>query len=299
MALVTRAGDADRYAGPMSRAVSFTLDLEDLRTSDRQEYRVRFALDQVLSWLNGLGVKGTVFAVGELAERDPGLITDVVGDGHELGLHGWKHVPLTRLEPDELQVHLRDGRKLLQDLSGQPIDGFRAPILSLTPASSFAVELIGEAGFTYSSSILPAESPLYGYPGLPLGPFRWTSGLVELPCPTVQVLRWRLPYLGGAYLRVLPSMLWKRGMARADIADPLWTYSHPWEFDTDERVHRHPEVGWLTSLAGFTGRKRIRRRLERVMAGGVGPPLGELLADDSWLDTLPVVPMPAAPVGAI
>ncbi len=295
--MVTRPGGGGRYAGSMSRSVSFTLDLEDLRTTDRQEYRVRHALDQVLMWLNGLGVKGTVFAVGELAERDPGLITDVVGDGHELGLHGWKHVPLTKLEPDELQIHLRDGRKLLQDLSGQSIDGFRAPILSLTPESSFAVELIGEAGFTYSSSILPTDSPLFGYPGLPLGPFRWTSGLVELPCPTVPVLRWRVPYLGGAYLRVLPSTLWKRGLARADASEPLWTYSHPWEFDTDERFHRHPDVGWLTSLAGFVGRKGIRRKLERVMAGGVGPALGELVADIPWVDSLPVVPMPEAVVG--
>ena len=79
----------------VSRPVSFTLDLEDLRTSDHQPYRVRQALDQVLGWLDGLGVRGTVFTVGDLAERDPGLVTAVVAAGHEVGLHVWHHVPLT------------------------------------------------------------------------------------------------------------------------------------------------------------------------------------------------------------
>ncbi len=278
----------------MLRPVSFTLDVEDLRTSAEQPYRVRLALDLVLEWMSRQKIVATVFVVGDLAAENPDLVADIVAAGHEIGLHGWRHVPLTRLDPTTFARHLTDGRKLLEDQSGQTIEGFRAPTLSLTPASGWAVECIGAAGFSYSSSILPAPNPLYGFPGLPLSPFRWANGVIELPCPTVSVLGRRIPYLGGAYLRVLPNAVWRRGMRLAGPTERLWTYCHPWEFDTTERFHRHPDVGWVTSVVGFVGRRRVPGRLGRVLAGGVGPTLGDLVADTEWVATLPEHPLPGA-----
>ena len=71
--------------------------------------------------------------------------------------------------------------------------GFRAPTFSLVPESRWAVDVLADIGFTYSSSVLPARSPLFGDPTLPTTPFRWPNGLVELPCPVVRAERRRAP----------------------------------------------------------------------------------------------------------
>ena len=151
-----------------------------------------------------------------------------------------------------------------------------------------------ELGFVYSSSVLPAASPLYGWPGLPRTPFRWASGLVELPCPVVRVARFEVPFLGGAYLRVLPRAVLRYGLRRAPADAVLWSYCHPWEFDPDESFYVFDDGGWVASRIGWLNRKRMMARVERLLAGPVGPTLGEhavrLAADAS----LPVVDAPAA-----
>jgi peptidoglycan-N-acetylglucosamine deacetylase len=259
----------------MSPAVTFTLDLEDLRTSPAQEPRVERMTHEVLDLVAAHGVRGTVFVVGELAEAHPGLVKRVVEDGHELGLHAHRHVPLGSLEPDRFRAETVRGREVLQELAQRPVRGFRAPMMSLVPESSWALPILADIGFDYSSSVLPAPSPLYGWPGLPGTPFRWDAGLVELPCPLVRVLGTQIPFLGGTYLRLLPDRVRRHGIERSPDEQVLWTYCHPWEFDPDEAFYRYDHIGWLASRIGWLNRGRMASRMARVLHGPVGPPLAE------------------------
>src|SRR6186997_3542316 len=144
---------------PDRSPITFTLDLEDHRPSSDVPVRFPDATRRILDWLDGLGVRGTVFVVGEVAEAEPGLVRDVAGRGHELALHGWQHTPLTELDPASLRDDLTRGKALLEDLGGAPVTGFRAPTFSLVPDSRWATDVVAEAGFTYSSSVLPARNP--------------------------------------------------------------------------------------------------------------------------------------------
>jgi hypothetical protein len=155
--------------------------------------------------------------------------------------------------------------------------GFRAPTFSLVPETVWATEVLLAAGYTYSSSVLPARSPLYGYPGTPRDPFLWPCGLAELPVPTAGVGRLQLPYLGGTYLRVLPQPLITRIHRRGARRLP-WTYMHPYDIDTDEPYWRVPDAGWM-SPALWVGRKRLLAKLDRLGAatGAFGPPLRDRL----------------------
>ena len=273
----------------MTPPVSFTLDLEDLRTSADQELRFPTVTLRILDLLAAHDVRASVYVVGELVDDHPGLIRRIAADGHELGLHSWRHVPIALLGPDELRADLLRGRDRLQQLSGQPIDGYRAPMMSLVPDTSWAVDVVAEAGFEYSSSVLPAPSPMFGWPGLPRRPFRWSNGLLELPCPVVTVGGVAVPFLGGTYLRILPAALRRIGVRRSGPDEVLWTYCHPWEFDPAEPFYRYAHASWLTSRVGWLNRRGMLRRVRRVIAGGAGPPLGEVakrLATDA---NLPVV----------
>ena len=144
----------------MSPAVTVTVDVEDLRPTTDLPERVVEMTHRVLDLLAETGHRASIFVVGELAERRPNLGRRAAAEGHEVGLHSWRHVPISTQDPDEFSHDLRRGRALLQDLSGQAVEGYRAPMMSLVPASAWAIPLVTEAGFTYSSSVLPGPSPV-------------------------------------------------------------------------------------------------------------------------------------------
>jgi hypothetical protein len=196
--------------------VTFTFDLEDSRPSPALPARFPAVTERVLAFL---GARGTFFVVGELAAKHPELMAAIARAGHEVGLHGWRHVPLDKLAPAQLAEDLRRGRAAIEDATGAPARGFRAPIFSLCRRTLWAVDALVEAGFAYSSSVLPAANPLYGYPEGPARPFRWETGLVELPCAVAGRGPAAIPFLGGVYLRYLPMRL-VLALARRIAAGP-------------------------------------------------------------------------------
>lgn len=270
-------------------ALTLTLDLEDSTGVNDPNGRWVAATDRFLEELDALGVRATVFVVGLAAQAAPDLVRRVAAAGHEIGLHGLRHVPLGESGPELLTEELREGRAFLQDLTQQPVDGFRAPIFSLTPSTAWAVDVLTDAGFTYDSSILPAKNPLHGWPGLPREPFRWSTGLVELPCPVLGLGPALVPYLGGIYLRYVPLRASRRELRRlGDTA--TWSYVHPYDLDRGAPVRRFPHANWPTSLLLHTRRGATLGRLRALTsAAGTGAPLGELVRSLE-VDRLTTVP---------
>ncbi len=278
--------------------VTVTLDVEDLRPDHSLPERVVHMTNQVLDLFDEYEVRASVYVVGELAERRPELVRRAAGEGHEIGLHSWSHVPITTQTPQTFSEECRRGRALLQDLSGQEVSGYRAPMMSLVPAAAWAVPLIAEAGFTYSSSVLPGPSPLFGWPGLPRRTFRWLNGPIEFPCPLVRMPGIDLPYLGGTYLRLLPSFFRRLGLRRAGSDEALWAYCHPWEFDPDEAFHPHQHIGMLASRVAWLRRSRMEYQMRRLLGDPLAGPLGEIAAKLSSETTdLPVID-PSTPAAA-
>ena len=267
----------------MSEQVTFTLDLEDHRPSPDAPERYPALTREVLDFLDARDVRGTFFVVGETAEAHPELVREVAARGHEVGLHGWRHQPLTELDADTFRADVTRGKALLEELTDSPVAGFRAPTFSLVPETRWAVDVLADTGFTYSSSVLPARSPLFGDPTLPVTPFRWPNGLVELPCPVVRAAGVGLPYLGGVYLRAIPgaaSTAARRSVGRAQL---LWIYCHPYDFDPDEEFWVVPDAGRLGSHLLWYNRRRTFAKIEAMLRGRAGAPLAERL-DEIPLD---------------
>jgi polysaccharide deacetylase family protein (PEP-CTERM system associated) len=264
-------------AAPDRGHVTFTLDLEDHRPSEDYEERYPALTRSVLDFLAARDVRGTFFVVGETAERHPELVREVAARGHEVGLHGWRHVALTERGPDGLRTDVERGKALLEDLIGRAVLGFRAPIFSLVPASRWATDVLAGAGFAYSSSVLPVKSPLFGDPSLPARPFRWPNGLLELPCPVARLGPLGIPYLGGVYLRALPAVV-SRAARRSFGARQLeWIYCHPYDFDAGEPFWVVPEAGRLGSRLLWYNRRGMFAKVEAALGDRAGPPLAERL----------------------
>ena len=87
----------------MTKNISVTLDVEDLRPSDQFEDRSKLMTEKVLDLFSEMNIRATIFVVGDVAKNHPEIINKAVKDGHEIGLHSHKHIPLQLLTPDEFE----------------------------------------------------------------------------------------------------------------------------------------------------------------------------------------------------
>jgi polysaccharide deacetylase family protein (PEP-CTERM system associated) len=264
--------------------ITVTIDVEEFE-HDESRAHTEDALDRVLDFLDERDVRATAFVVGTFAARRPELVRRIARGGHEIGLHGHRHQMLDSFDPTVFEAETRDARLHLADVAGAEVDGYRAPSFSLTPSTLWAPRALLDAGFRYSSSVVPTRHPRahVGFPGAPRGPFVWSCGLVELPCPLFAGIP-----VGGAYLRLAPARLCSR-MVRSSARRTPWIYVHPRDFDVDEPFAKMPDHSRLESYVLFARRGVMFSRLDRALRLGSAPPLRERL-DELLAERLPVVP---------
>jgi polysaccharide deacetylase family protein (PEP-CTERM system associated) len=250
-------------------AITFTVDLEDHRPDASVAPRYPAATRAILEHLDRTGTKATFFVVGVVAAAAPELIREIAAAGHEVALHCWQHIPLVEHDAASFRADITKGKAFLEDLTGAPVVGYRAPTFSLVASTTWAPALLTEAGFTYSSSVLPTANPLYGFPEAPADAFLWPCGLAEFPVPIAGIRRIAIPYLGGTYLRVLPSRVIQLALARSPRRVP-WAYLHPYDTDTGERYWVVPDAGPVMSPLLWVGRRRVLAKLDRLLDAGAG-----------------------------
>ncbi|MEP6642474.1 MAG: polysaccharide deacetylase family protein [Gaiellales bacterium] len=81
----------------------------------------------VLAELERLGMRATFYVIATRARRHPQLLRDVTKAGHELGLHGGRHLPHGLVPPFVLERELRDARSEIEALAGVELRTLRAP----------------------------------------------------------------------------------------------------------------------------------------------------------------------------
>jgi len=271
----TRASDrAARRFAPLPADFTFTVDLEDHGAPGRAAVATRRLLDL----LDRAGARGTFFVLDDVVRRDPALVRDVARRGHELASHGHDHRHLAEQGPAAFRAGTLAARDRLAALLGAAPAGYRAPYFSLTPRAAWAPGILAEAGFAYSSSLLPAWSPLAGWPGAPRRPFLWPGGVLELPVPVGRVGPLSLPFLGGMYLRWLPP--WRlstlvRSWTAESRGGHLWSYCHP--YDAGEGLVRRADAGLAGSVMLWLNRGPTLPRLEGLLRGRRSEPFAAQL----------------------
>lgn len=266
--------------------IAFTLDLEDHLGLYNEDSRFSAITYRILDFLDELNVTGTVFGVGRLVETDPALIRAIADRGHELGCHSYRHRPLDKEQIPDFVTETRRAKDALEQCSSHVVTGYRAPVFSLVRSTIWAVEKLKDMGFVYSSSVMPAHNPLYGFPEAPRRPFLWPNGLIELPCAVACIGPLTLPYLGGIYLRYVPAVMVENLARRAKPDDLLWTYCHPYDFDADESYARMPDTNFATNMLLWLNRQRTFSKMRRLLTQSRSRPLCDIIADPAFTATL-------------
>jgi peptidoglycan-N-acetylglucosamine deacetylase len=267
--------------------ITLTIDLEDPTGLYEPDGRYVMLTRRMLDMCSKLRRRATFFTVGQVAAAAPELIKDIAAKGHEIGFHSHAHIPLTEEIPARFRRESRDDKDRLEQLTGTGVTGFRAPRFSLVPKSLWALDVLGELGFLYSSSIMPTDISLFGFPKAPHTPFLWPNGLIELPLPVAQCGRIRVPYLGGIYLYAMPLALVQRWIDQAGKREVLWTYAHPYDFDHEEPFQRMPHTSHWVSFILWAARRVAEKKIREVLNFGDAPPLGERVETDGSKKSLP------------
>ncbi|HYG48919.1 MAG TPA: polysaccharide deacetylase family protein [Allosphingosinicella sp.] len=250
----------------------FSVDVEDprldLREGDRLPPRVPALIGAYLDFLRLHEAKGTFFFVGEVARRHPELVAQVAAEGHEIGCHSDSHVPLDRLGQARFRDDLRRNLDALQGAGASGIRGYRAPCFSMIAGTAWAYGILAELGFAYSSSVLPARSPLYGDPGFGDAP-RLIEGVVELPVTLLPFRLLPVP-IGGLYFRVLPRPILRRALAvRRRRGEAVASYHHPYDIDAEQSFTHAGFRRWgAFDLLMRANRRAVLPRLEMVRSMG-------------------------------
>lgn len=237
----------------------------------RFQERVPGNVARFLDFLGRHQMRTTFFTVGDVARRYPDLVGDLVAEGHEVACHSSDHVTLDQHDPESFRDDLA---RNLSDLARAGVDevrGFRAPMFSLNAETAWAYQHLADFGFTYSSSVLPARHPLYGWAGFDPEPQRMEAGMWEIPVTLLNVPGLRVPIVGGVYFRVLLfAVIHRRCRSRFREGKPVVGYLHPFDIDTEQEPLMHPRLNgnrfynWLM----YRNRATVFERLEKLMALG-------------------------------
>lgn len=242
------------------------------KTIDRQT-------DIMLNMLNETGKKATFFILGMLAEHRPDLVKKIASEGHEIGLHGYYHINMRKLSRDEAFKDISDSQKLVTDIIGSPVYGYRAPYFSIDETNLYVLEILTELGLLYDSSIFPIKLKRYGIANfnkedtlykLPNG-----KEIVELPLTVAPFNGKDIPIAGGGYIRAFPQFFLNRMFRKLDNTQKnVMLYMHPYEFDTKridcstnypEKENYSKAKTFLINLRWNLFRKTIRGKLKSLL----------------------------------
>lgn len=223
---------------------------------------------RLLDLFDGHGVRATFFVLGWVGERHPALVREIHARGHEVAAHSYWHKLVFDMTPESFREDLRRVRALLEDTIGAPVTGYRAPTYSVTQRSLWALEILAEEGFRYSSSIFPIVHDRYGIPDYARFPVRLDFGgrrLWEFPLTTLKVGGRNLPVAGGGYLRLLPARSVALALAHVNNVEeqPAILYLHPWEIDPAIPRFRQ---GLLRDTRGYVGLDGMLGKLDYLLS---------------------------------
>ncbi len=259
---------------------------------DRIPHRVGRNTERVLDLFAKHGIHATFFTLGWVAERFPQVIRRIVADGHELASHGFSHIRATQQHPRDFREDVTRTKKLLEDIGGIPVRGYRAASYSIGANNMWALDELHGAGYQYSSSIFPGKHDLYGMPDAPRFKFypRGPTGILEIPVTTVTVFGKNFPAAGGGFFRLYPYALSRWALQRVNGADGQagMFYFHPWEIDPDQP--RQNNIPLRTRIRHYLNLQRMEPRLNRLLTDFQWGRMDEIFVDSAVNATMTTQP---------
>ena len=243
-------------------------DAKELRVEDNI-HRLLDLFDAISGQIVSEPVKATFFVLGWIARKRPNLVRLIQQRGHEIASHGLDHHLCTDLSFDLLKKDMMESKKLLEDITGEPVVGYRAPSFAVTAS---ILDMVGESGYLYDSSYNSFDRhDRYGHLDLSEArqngiAYELSDMFFELPVSNLKLADQIIPWGGGGYFRLIPYPVFMKGVKAILARDDAYLfYMHPWEIDPGQ-----PRVKQASVMARFRHYNNLRgaySKLSRMMSG--------------------------------
>jgi polysaccharide deacetylase family protein (PEP-CTERM system associated) len=209
----------------------------------------------------------TFFILGWIAKRLPHLVREINDRGHEVASHGYFHNLCTEKSHEELRKDLYDSKKLLEDIIGAPIFGYRAPSFSI---NKDILKIIKESGYVYDSSfnsfnMQGRHRQVALFQDINTGIAKNIShNFYELPISNIKLGNHILPWGGGGYFRLIPFSLFRLGVQSILRKQRAYLfYTHPWEIDPEQPKVK--EASMFYRFRHYVNLKKTDSKLAKFM----------------------------------
>lgn len=183
--------------------------------SVQNDSTLEITIPRFIELFDELGIKATFFVIGNHAVKNKRYIRMLYENGHEIGNQTLSHqIDIGKLSSKEKYDEVVEADKILSDIIGKKIVGFRAPNYLLDKET---LDILSANGYLYDSSVFPtimsALQEVYGWLLIrrfcriqwwalfkPVSPFYWQNGLLEVPVSVTPLTR--LPFI-GTYMQKL------------------------------------------------------------------------------------------------
>lgn len=190
---------------------------------------------KLLDIFDEFSVSVTCFFLGWVGAKFPGLVKEANKRGHEIASHGFSHELTYRMSATAFMDDADKAKKLLEDISGETVIGYRASGFSYTKDSPWFFDRLIETGHKYDSSVFPAW---HGHGGIEVSNYsphliqRNGGTIIEFPISISKVFGLPVCFFGGGYLRFFPFQIIKKMAKNVQKKKrPVIFYLHPRDID--------------------------------------------------------------------
>jgi len=247
--------------------------------------RVEKNFERLLDLFSEHQASVTCFFLGWVGEHFPHLVREAVRRGHEIASHGYAHRLVYEMNRQEFSEDAARSRKLLEDIAGAPVLGYRSAGFSVTEKTPWFFDALAECGYQYDSSVFPASRGHGGMAASPRVPHNVGNGdsILEFPITVADVLGEPLCFFGGGYLRLFPYSLIQR-MTRRVLAEgrPVVFYIHPREVDPD-----HPRMSMSAPrrFKSYVNLQSTEGKLHRILTDFHVAPFRSFIQQEALLES--------------
>ena len=244
------------------------LDNDSTRSEEQWkgfEVRIYENMERIFRILEDTNTKATFFVIGWIAKTYPDIVRQIASK-YQVGSHTMNHQLVWQQSREVFKEDVSSSIKLLEDITGQKVEAFRAPGFSIRENEGWAFEILHELGIRMDSSVFPAHHTHGGIPSYTYPIPSWVEyngiRIKEFPIVYRKILGKHIIFSGGGYFRLVPYGLlskWTR-----DCPEYLLGYIHPRDLDAEQPMIKG--LNFLRKFKSYYGLEGAERKLYRWLS---------------------------------
>lgn len=226
------------------------------------EVRIYENMERIFRILEETDTKATFFVIGWIAKTYPDIVRQIASK-YQVGSHTMNHQLVWQQSREAFKEDVSSSIKLLEDITGQKIEAFRAPGFSIRESEGWAFETLSELGVTTDCSVFPAHHAHGGmptYPGKEPAVIQYGGyEIKEFPVTFKTLGGKHVIFSGGGYFRLFPYPLIKRWTEES--SDYLLSYIHPRDLDPGQPMIK--ELSLARRFKSYVGLRGAERKFRQ------------------------------------